>query len=77
MYMFVCLQEAKDFKDRLVRQGTQESMGSLASEVSQDFLGPVANQDHLDHLDYQDIQDSLAFLEKWEITCVFLQCHHH
>lgn len=46
-------------------------MGPLASEVSQDFLGPAAHQDHLDHLDHQDLQDSLAFLEKWEIMCVF------
>lgn len=67
-----CLQEAKELKEWLVGQGTQESMGPLASEVFWDLLGPVANQDHLDHLDHQDLQDSLAFLEKWEIMCVFL-----
>lgn len=41
-------------------------MEPLASEVCQDYLEPVANQDHLDCLDYQDLQDLLAFLEKWE-----------
>lgn len=65
--MLMSLQEAKEFKERLVNPDIQAQMDIRASEVSQDYLVPVANQDHLDHLDYLVFQDLLAFQEKGEI----------